>query len=108
VRSSGAAVYANFFMGSATDTVEYRIGDGPWSMMQRVSEWDPAYARAVQDWDYWEDLPAGRRPSNPVICSHLWKGRLTSNLPAGEYRIEVRAKDRFQRIHSAAGFYKVK
>jgi hypothetical protein len=38
----------------------------------------------------------------------LWKARLTSNLPIGEYRIEIRAKDRFQRLHSAAGFYKVK
>ena len=106
-RSTSASIYANFFMGSPEDTVEYRIDGGVWMKMQQTAEFDPAYYRYVQDWDYLERLAPGRRPSNPVICSHLWKSRITTNLPAGEHRIEVRAKDRFDRMHVAESVYRI-
>jgi hypothetical protein len=61
----------------------------------------------VQDWDYLERLVPGRRPSNPVVCAHLWKSRIPTVLPVGEHRIEVRAKDRFNRIHTAESVYKI-
>ncbi|MDR0713794.1 MAG: calcineurin-like phosphoesterase family protein, partial [Bacteroidales bacterium] len=100
-RSTSAAIYANFFMGSKRDTVEYRIDNGDWAKMNRVDEFDPAYYRYVQDWDYVERLPAGRRPSNPIPCSHLWKGGIDTRLPAGTHRIEVRAKDLHGRTFTA-------
>jgi hypothetical protein len=106
-QSTSASVYADFFMGSAIDTVEYRIDDGAWLKMQRVDEFDPAYCRYVQDWDYLERLVPGRRPSNPVNCTHLWKNRIITTLPVGEHRIEVRAKDRFNRTHTATGAYRI-
>jgi 3',5'-cyclic AMP phosphodiesterase CpdA len=106
-RSTSASVYADFFMGSARDTLEYRIDGGAWAKMNRVHEFDPAYYRYVQDWDYAEDLPAGHRPSNPVPCSHLWKGGIQTRLPAGTHRVEVRVKDMFGRTHTAAGEYRV-
>ncbi|MDR2130480.1 MAG: calcineurin-like phosphoesterase family protein [Odoribacteraceae bacterium] len=106
-RSTSASLYANFFMGSADDTLEYRIDDGEWLKMRRVEEFDPAYCRYVQDWDYLEHLVPGHRPSNPVVCNHLWRVRMTSTLPVGEHRIEVRAKDRFNRIHTAKSVYRV-
>jgi hypothetical protein len=106
-RSTSAAIYANFFMGTREDTVEYRIDDGEWAKMRRVEEVDPAYYRYVQDWDYLERLVPGRRPSNPIICSHLWRSRIASSLPVGEHRIEVRAKDRFNRLHTAKSVYRI-
>ncbi|MDR2057085.1 MAG: calcineurin-like phosphoesterase family protein [Dysgonamonadaceae bacterium] len=105
--ATSASIYANFFMGSPEDTLEYRIDDGAWMKMQRIEEFDPAYYRYVQDWDYLEHLVPGRRPSNPVVCTHLWKSRILTALPVGEHRIEVRAKDRFKRIHTATSVYKI-
>jgi hypothetical protein len=106
-RSTSASIYANFFMGNTDDTVEYRIDDGAWMKMQRTEEFDPAYYRYVQDWDYLEHIVPGQRPSNPIPCTHLWKARIATNLPAGEHRIEVRAKDRFDRTHTTASAYKI-
>jgi hypothetical protein len=106
-QSTSASIYANFFMGSREDTVEYRIDGGEWTKMRRVEEPDPAYCRYVQDWDYLEHLVPGRRPSNPELCNHLWKSRIITALPAGEHRIEVRAKDRFQRTHTAESVYRI-
>jgi hypothetical protein len=105
-QTTTASIYADFFMGSPKDTVEYRIDDGKWRRMERVAEFDPAYYRYVQDWDYLEQLVPGRRPSNPVVCSHLWKTRMPTTLPAGQHRIEVRAKDRFNRYHRAESVYR--
>jgi hypothetical protein len=106
-RSTSASIYADFFMGSPEDTVEYRIDGGAWMKMQRTEAFDPAYYRYVQDWDYLEHLVPGRRPSDPAICSHLWKVRIPAALPVGEHRIEVRAKDRFDRVHTARSVYKI-
>jgi hypothetical protein len=106
-RPTSAFIYADFFMGSREDTVECRIDDGAWMKMQWSEEFDPAYYRYVQDWDYTEHLPPGRRPSNPVVCSHLWKLRIPTALPAGEHRMEIRAKDRFNRIHTTKSVYNI-
>ena len=75
--------------------------------MNKVNEFDPAYYRYVQDWDYVEQLPAGHRPSNPVPCDHLWKGRIQTNLAVGTHRIEVRVKDRFGRTFTAESGYRI-
>jgi 3',5'-cyclic AMP phosphodiesterase CpdA len=106
-RGTSASIYANFFMGSPTDTLEYRIDDGAWTKMRRVEEFDPSYCRYVQDWDYLERLAPGYRPSNPVPCSHLWKSRIATALPVGEHRIEVRARDHFNRLHTAESVYRI-
>jgi hypothetical protein len=106
-RSTGASIYANFFMGSAGDTVECRIDGSAWLKMQHVEEFDPAYYHYVQDWDYLEQLVPGRRPSNPIVCSHLWKTGVQTGLPEGKHLIEVRAKDRFGRVHSASSTYTI-
>jgi hypothetical protein len=106
-QATSASIYANFFMGSPADTLEYRIDDGRWMKMQRVEEFDPAYYRYVQDWDYSEDLPPGRRPSNPVVCKHLWKSKIPTSLPVGKHRIEVRAKNRFNRTYTSESSYKI-
>ncbi|GHT53381.1 hypothetical protein FACS189446_0640 [Bacteroidia bacterium] len=106
-RSTSASIYANFFMGSSRDTVEYRVDNGQWRLMQRSEEFDPAYYRYVQDWDYLTHLVSVRRPSNPDICQHLWKGRVVTDLPVGEHRIEVRAKDRFGQVFTQESSYRI-
>ncbi|MDR0537663.1 MAG: calcineurin-like phosphoesterase family protein [Tannerellaceae bacterium] len=105
--STTANIYANIFMASERDVVEYRIDNGEWSKMQLTKEFDPAYYRYVQDWDYLDELVPGRRPSNPEICRHLYKARLTTNLPIGEHRIEVRTKDMFGQTYSQQSLYRV-
>ncbi|MDR1402305.1 MAG: calcineurin-like phosphoesterase family protein [Tannerellaceae bacterium] len=106
-RLTSASIYANFFMGSPEDTVECRIDDGAWTRMRQTEEFDPAYCRYVQDWDYLEHVIPGYRPSNPMICTHLWKNRIPTALPPGEHRIEVRASDRFGRVYTAKSVYKI-
>jgi 3',5'-cyclic AMP phosphodiesterase CpdA len=104
---SASAVYANFFMGSRESKPEYRIDSGEWRPMQQADEYDPSYVRYVQDWDFYDPLPRGRRPSNPVLCRHLWKGHIATNLPPGEHRIEVRALDSFGKMHTGTGAYRI-
>jgi hypothetical protein len=96
-------LYVNFFMGGEEDSVACRTGQGEWLPMQRVDEADPAYLAYLQEWDRQKDSPAaGRRPSDPALCSHLWKRPLDASLPAGERRVEVRVKDRFNRTFAAS------
>jgi 3',5'-cyclic AMP phosphodiesterase CpdA len=106
-RSGGGFLYANFFMGGASDRVEYRVDDGAWGRMERVLEYDPVYFRYVQDWDYFEELPVGRRPSEPIVCPHLWRVRMPAGLARGEHWVEVRGWDRFGRGWLGVGSYRI-
>jgi hypothetical protein len=103
----GSTIYANFFMGSNEDTLESRIDGGEWTKLRWTKEPDPAYARYVQDWDYIDKLVPGRRPSNPIISSHLWKGWIPHNLTVGEHRIEIRATDIFGRTYTGTSSYRI-
>jgi hypothetical protein len=96
-QSSRAEVYANFFQGSAKDSLTYRIGDSDWMPMQQADEPDPAMTAVRTRWDMTETPLSGRRPSAPAPSRHLWKARLKGNLPIGELPIEVRAKDAYGR-----------
>ncbi len=100
-------IVVNFFMGSEGDTVEYRIGDGEWRRMSYIQTVDPNYNTKVIEWDFTSELLPGRRPSNPVISTHLWTGSLNLNLPVGDHTIEVRATDRFGKIHSGTKTYRI-
>jgi hypothetical protein len=102
-----SGIYANFFMGSDNDLVEYRVDDGQWAKMTRIEDYDPAYYRYVQDWDYADEVKPVRRPSNPQLCRHLWKANIPSTLPVGEHQIEVRATDRSGRIFIQSSMYKI-
>ncbi len=100
-------VYANVFMASPTDEVKYRIDKGSWLKMEKVNEIDPTYNRYVQDWDYLETLVPGRRPSDPIICLHLWKAPLEVNLPIGKHQIEISTKDMFGRTFTQTSIYQI-
>lgn len=90
-------VYANFFQGSAQDSLTYRIDGGAWQPMQRANEPDPVMSGVRYRWDSAEKPLTGTRPSSPVASAHLWKARLTGKLAAGEHVVEVQARDRYGR-----------
>ena len=100
-------IYVNFFMGSASDKVEYRIDNGEWRNMRYSQSVDPTYYIKLLEWDFTEELLPGRRPSNPVTSTHLWTGSLQLDLPVGEHTIEVRATDRYGKIHTGTRKYTI-
>ncbi|MFO7370951.1 MAG: calcineurin-like phosphoesterase family protein [Bacteroidales bacterium] len=106
-RSTSAGIYANYFMGSATDTLYCRIDDGPWKVMQFTNDYDPAYLHLLHEYDFAEELLDGRRPSNPVFCNHLWRIGIPTRLPAGEHIIEIKVTDMFGRVITQQSSYRI-
>lgn len=104
---SSAAIYANFFMGAANDLVEYSIDGGEWKKMDHVAIPDPAYTSRVNRWDVTYTLMPGRRPSNPVISSHVWAAPIPTTLDLGKHRIQVRATDMFGKTFNSESEIKV-
>ncbi len=104
---TSAGIYANYFMGSATDTLYYRIDSNNWQMMTCVKDYDPSYLHLLHEWDYSEILLDGSRPPNPALCSHLWRGSIPTFLPAGEHIIEIKAKDMYGRELTQKSSYKI-
>lgn len=100
-------IVVNFFMGSAEDEVEYRIDNGEWRKMRYIEGIDPNYYAKLIEWDFTDELIPGRRPSNAVTSTHLWTGSVNLNLPAGDHTIEVKAKDRFGKIHTGKKIYTI-
>jgi hypothetical protein len=94
---TSAGIYVNFFMGSARDVVEYRIGNRNWEKMTHIEDNDPSFLALLYKWDNTETLMPGRRPSNAVKCTHLWRAGFPRDLPLGEHTIEVRVTDMFGR-----------
>ena len=101
-RPGSAAVYANFFMGKKGDKVEYRIGNAAWKNMVWIDNADPTFVAALIKYDFSDTLIAGRRPSAPENCTHLWQGKFPNNLSPGEHVIEVRATDMYGRTFTAS------
>lgn len=101
------AIFANFFMGYKTDKVEYRVGNGEWRPMTHIETFDPSYTWSVLKWDVTDVLFPGRRPSNPVNSTHIWRGAIPRDLPLGEHRVEVRATDMFGRLFTQFGSFRI-
>ena len=106
-RNTKAGIYVNFFMGREGDTVEYRVDDGDWTAMKHVREQDPAYEASVYAYDTADELLDGRRGSNPIPSTHLWRGDIPAKLSPGEHRIEVRATDQFGKTHTGTSSYRL-
>ena len=78
----------NDFLGSGSTIVEYRVSNGPWVPMHKVSRPDPAY------FAYWEDTRGqqGRHVAQtPATCSHLWEVEVPS-FQLGE-QLTVRSRE---------------
>lgn len=94
----GAELYVNYFLGSDSTRVHYRLkGEKEWSRMNRATEQDPNIAQLRQKWDTAAKVLSGKRPSNPAASTHLWKMRVPNNLALGEQTIEIRVTDMFGR-----------
>ncbi|MGY6522029.1 MAG: calcineurin-like phosphoesterase C-terminal domain-containing protein [Mongoliitalea sp.] len=96
-----AQVVANFFTGTSTDKVSYRINGGEWKPMINFESLDPSFWLEVMEWDTTLEVIQGRRPSNPALTDHLWRAALPSNLAAGDYTIEIQATDMYGAVHMA-------
>ena len=105
----GAQLYVNYFLGNEYTEVEYRLaGEGErWRPMNKVEEQDPHVASLRDKWDTADTLLEGKRPSNPVTSTHLWKTRVPNDLPLGTHTIEIRVKDMFGRTFTDAFTYEV-
>lgn len=89
-------VYANVFMGHAGTRVEYRVDDGPWQPMLRVSRPDPRLLVENARDDLAEALRGHDRSPEAEPSGHLWRGKLPTDLAAGMHHVEVRAFDDWQ------------
>jgi hypothetical protein len=98
---TSARIYANFFMGRKDSKVEYRINGGQWQPMTYTEDEDPLYVGKLYEWDTSDKMIPYRRPSHPVISTHLWRAPAPANMPPGKYTIEVRATDMFGKQHFA-------
>lgn len=106
-RNTSAGIYANFFMGGGRDTVMYRVDNGEWKKMEYQKEHDPTFLHSLHEWDYAEELVPGRRPSNAVPSTHLWRGSIPTKLPVGQHTIEVKATDMFGRTFTQKASYRI-
>lgn len=105
----GAELYVNYFLGNEYTEVDYRVRgeDETWRSMSKVEEQDPHVAKLRQKWDTADEVLEGKRPSNPVASTHLWKIGVPNNLPLGEHTIEIRVTDMFRRTFVDEYTYKV-
>lgn len=106
-RNTKAGIYVNYFMGSSKDSVFYRINKGEWKTINLVKDYDPNYVKQIFDWDLAEELLPGRRSSNAVISTHLWRGSIPTNLETGKHKIEVKVIDMFGRTFTQKSKYRL-
>lgn len=106
-KGTRAGIYANFFIGSKTDSVLYRIDNGEWQPMTYVEDFDPTYVASVYEWDTATELMTGRRSSNPIISNHLWRGSIPTKLEIGVHNIEIKATDMFGNTYTETSSYRL-
>jgi hypothetical protein len=106
-RGTSAGIFANFYMGHQDSKVEYRIDNGEWKPMTWVEAADPDYMAGLVEWDLVDELMPGRRPSNAVPSTHLWRAAIPTNLSLGQHHIEVRATDMFGRVFTEKSDYRI-
>ncbi|MGY5851154.1 calcineurin-like phosphoesterase C-terminal domain-containing protein [Salegentibacter sp. F14] len=94
-RRTKAGIHVNFFIGSQYDKVMYRVDDGEWKPMSYLVDYDPSFVKDIFEWDLADELLQGRRSSNPIESTHLWRGSIPTNLAPGVHIIEVKAEDMF-------------
>jgi hypothetical protein len=86
-------VYANVYMGRDDSRVEFRIDEGEWRPMRKISMPDPNLLREnIRDADA-DVLRGYDRSPEAKLSPHLWRGTLPTDLAVGAHRIEVRAFD---------------
>ncbi len=87
----GFAVYANVYDGHAGTRVEYRVGAGEWRPMRQVAQADPRVLVQNALDDLAPALRGFDRLPEASVSTHLWRGTLPTDLPAGGHEVQVRA-----------------
>ncbi len=100
-------VYANVFMGRDDTRVEYRIDDGDWKPMAKVSQPDPRLLAENMRDDFADALRGYDRSPEAKPSAHLWRGALPTGVAAGPHRVEVRAFDSWQGEQRASTSYRL-
>ena len=96
-----------YYMGDAASKLEFRIDGGDWQPMTRVLRPDPAMvAENIAD-DRATVLRGYDRSPEAEPSTHLWRGVLTTTLPVGEHRVEVRTIDRWRGEVRASTSYRL-
>lgn len=106
-RNSSAGIYANFFMGTKGDKVEYSIDGGEWKPMEYMEAADPAYLSVLHKFDHTEKLLNGKRPSHAEQSTHLWWVKIPFKLSTGKHEVKVRATDRYGKTYEQQGSYTI-
>lgn len=101
--------YVNYFLGNDSTIVEYKLKDSEddWRKMSRVKMGDPFITDLRSSWDKSEILPAGKRPSNPEVSTHLWKTGVPKGMPQGEYTMQFRVTDLWGRQFFGEHSYRI-
>lgn len=102
----GESVTLNVFTGSERSRVEWRVNEGEWRGLERVTAEDPFILELKAE----EALyPHGGRKLNPtkIPTNHLWRAPLPPELPAGWHLIEARTTDPFGHEYRAARVVRV-
>jgi hypothetical protein len=92
-------VLANVYGGNDRSTVEMRIGQGEWILMERTPRPDPYYELLYdlqeRHKEMYRALPGLASQGPPMNSTHLWRAPLPANLPAGSHLVTVRSTDMF-------------
>ena len=91
-----AEILVNLFDGGPKSLVEFRIDDGPYLPMKRVSRSDPYM---VETFSRNKDTVKSWLTATP--SSHVFSADVPDDLSPGTYRVSVQATDEFGRQHHA-------
>ena len=100
-------VYANVYMGGDGTRVEFRVDDGEWTPMRKVSQPDPGLLAENARDDEADALRGYDRSPEAEPSSHLWRGALPTDLAIGEHVVEVREFDRWRGEQRATTRYRL-
>lgn len=92
-------LYANFFMGTGKDLVEYSLDGEKWVKMEHVLIEDPAHQYKRLQFVNADTLLDGLMPSVAKESTHIWQAVLPRKLKVGTYKIQIRATDMFGKTH---------
>ena len=106
-KNSKASMYVNYFLGGVKDTIDYRVNNGKWVLMNHTETFDPYLLQEVLRWDTSKELLKGDRPNDPNMSTHIWKAAVPSDLPVGTHTIEFRVRDMFGRTSITTRTYEV-
>ena len=107
----------NVFAGSARSKVEFQLsGQTNWTPLQLTPQRDPGNRVMFEQSPYLEatvngtklDKIFGWSMDKPSISTHIWQGKVPTDLAAGTHRITVRTTDTFGKTFTAHRIFRVK